>query len=159
VELEIPDMEAVKDVAINRARKKALEAIMQLRKKNTLKRFRSKGIWREIKSEKRRTKEYEKRKGQVRAGTKGQPHRFFGDAEKRFRAGPVVSKSKQAFHHVTNLNKGYSRRAKPNYPNLQKEIMEMTPKEEKLYAEIYQKTLVETINNDPKARKKRKIKS
>lgn len=158
-EIEIPDMDAVKDVAINRARKQALEKMMQLHAKALKNRTRTRGVWQSVKGFKRRTRDYEKRKGKVRAGTSGQPHRFFGDTEKRIRAAPVISKSKQAFINITGLNVGYRRRPKPRHPNMSAELQAMTPKEQKQYAELYQKELVDIINNDPKARKKKRIKS
>lgn len=158
-EIEIPDIESVKGVAVNRARREALLEIMRRHKKKLRNRTRSKTVWNQIKGFRRRSKDYNIRKGRIRADTKGQPHRFFGGTEKRIRAANPTGKPKQAFINITGLNPGYKRRPGGNRPNMFAELQGMTPAEQQEYATLFEKYVVDYINNNPKARKKKRKKS
>lgn len=155
-EIDSPDFQRISKAGLSRVAQAAFKKAIEWFKEKRLE-YRFRGNIQALLRWKRRASGWDKVKGQIRPGTRGQAHVFTGRAKRQFDAATIKTtggKTIRAHLVVSGLHEGYSRTRKGR--SMRDEITRTANFEDKEMSKIVEAEMIKGLNKELTTKRKRR---
>jgi hypothetical protein len=158
ITVTVPDLDSVKKIDVNKAKRVALLAsLTHMKDERLMNRFEYSGTQNSL-GFKQRKSTYQKVKRERFPGSRGLAHVLTGSTKRAFKAATVVSKLVRGTIKVAGLNPGYGRLRRPKRIDMRGEVSRLSNADQKAMSEEYEKVFLTHIKTAIAKRRGKKIK-